>query len=91
MVDLQLINYVLNTKDYSIITLNNLDVTYFPNYAEQFEIIILMNTNITGQRGHHFLCLEIRASSISGAIVLRKELFSDISCYQYGAALESCF
>lgn len=39
MVDLQLINYVLNTKDYSIITLNNLDVTYFPNYAEQFEII----------------------------------------------------
>ena len=39
MVDLQLLNYVLNTKDYSIITLNNLDKTYFPNYEEQFEII----------------------------------------------------
>lgn len=39
MVDLQILNLVLNKKDYSIINLNNLDENYFPQYRDEFLFI----------------------------------------------------
>ena len=39
MVDLQILNLILNKKDYSIINLNNLNVDYFPAYRPEFEFI----------------------------------------------------
>ena len=40
MVELQIINRVLQTKDMSIIEDNQLDADYFPEYQEEFEYII---------------------------------------------------
>lgn len=39
MVDLQILNLILNKKDYSIINLNNLNADYFPAYRTEFEFI----------------------------------------------------
>lgn len=40
MVDLQVLNYVLNTKDISIITNNDFDTSYFTSCPNQFQIIM---------------------------------------------------
>lgn len=39
LAQLQIINKILNTKDYSIVTLNNLDDRYFFNYKNEFNFI----------------------------------------------------
>lgn len=39
MIDLQILNVLLNTKDYSIISNNNLTVEYFPKYKDEFTYI----------------------------------------------------
>lgn len=39
MVDLQILNLILNKKDYSIVNLNNLNADYFPAYKSEFEFI----------------------------------------------------
>lgn len=39
MIDLQILNLVLQKRDYSIITLNNLDEDYFPVYRQEFNFI----------------------------------------------------
>ena len=39
MVDIQLLNVVLATKNYGLITNNDLDKTYFPGYENEFEFI----------------------------------------------------
>ena len=39
MVELQLLNYFLDTKDSSLIVLNNLDSKFFPNYIEEWNYI----------------------------------------------------
>lgn len=39
MIQLQVLNYILNTKDYSLITLNNLNEKYFSNYTSEFRFI----------------------------------------------------
>lgn len=39
MVDLQILNLILNKKDYSIVNLNNLNADYFPAYKAEFEFI----------------------------------------------------
>lgn len=39
MVDLQILNLILDKKDYSIINLNNLNSDYFPSYRPEFEFI----------------------------------------------------
>ena len=39
MIESQVINYILTTKDYDIIVLNNIDKKYFPNYTPEFEFI----------------------------------------------------
>ena len=40
MIEEQVINYILNTKDSSIITLNRLDDSYFPNYKKEWNYIL---------------------------------------------------
>ena len=35
----QIINKILQTKDFSIVTFNGLDASYFPNYENEFEFI----------------------------------------------------
>ena len=40
MVELQVLNQVLQTKDISIIENNQLTAEYFPEYSEEFEYII---------------------------------------------------
>lgn len=40
MIENQFINYLLQTKDSSIITLNNLTDKYFPNYKKEFNYIL---------------------------------------------------
>lgn len=39
MIEAQVLNYILNTKDYSIIVLNGIDSKYFPNYKQEFQFI----------------------------------------------------
>lgn len=39
MIQLQVLNYILNTKDKSVITLNNLTKDYFSEYEAEFEFI----------------------------------------------------
>lgn len=39
MIDLQILNLVLNKKDYSILSLNNLTEDYFPNYKKEYNFI----------------------------------------------------
>lgn len=39
MIQLQFLNKLLNTKDYSLINLNNLDVSYFSEYKDEFRFI----------------------------------------------------
>lgn len=39
MIDLQILNLVLDKKDYSIINLNNLNEDYFPSYKDEFNFI----------------------------------------------------
>jgi len=39
MIELQFLNWLLSTKDFSIIRLNALDRTYFPNYIKEFDFI----------------------------------------------------
>ena len=39
MIELQVLCYILSTKDFSIVRLNALDVTYFPNYKKEFTFI----------------------------------------------------
>lgn len=39
MVDLQILNLILDKKDYSIVNLNNLNGDYFPAYRPEFEFI----------------------------------------------------
>ena len=40
MIQLQFLNYILNTKDNSLITLNNLDKKYFSQYTTEWEYIL---------------------------------------------------
>lgn len=40
MVELQILNSIIQTKDISIIENNQLDVSYFPEYKEEYEYII---------------------------------------------------
>lgn len=39
MIQLQVLNYILDTKDSSLISLNNLDSSYFPQYKNEFNFI----------------------------------------------------
>ena len=39
MIQLQVLNKILSTKDYSLISLNNLTSEYFSNYVSEFEYI----------------------------------------------------
>lgn len=40
MIQLQVLNYILNTKDTSLIDLNNLTADYFSDYREEFKFIV---------------------------------------------------
>lgn len=40
MISFQIINYILNTKDTSLIVLNNLTDKYFPDYKKEFNFIL---------------------------------------------------
>ena len=39
IIECQVLNYLLNTRDSSFITENNLSEDYFPNYKEEFSYI----------------------------------------------------
>ena len=39
MIQLQMINKILDTKDSSIITMNNLNIDYFSDYKDEFNYI----------------------------------------------------
>lgn len=40
MIQLQTLNKILNTKDISIVTNNNLDSDFFPEYKQEFDFIL---------------------------------------------------
>ena len=39
MIQLQFLNYLLNSKDYSLLTINNIGSEFFPSYKNEFEYI----------------------------------------------------
>lgn len=39
MIELQCLNFILNTKSFSFVTLNNLDKSYFSDYEKEFDFI----------------------------------------------------